>query len=477
MHTMGDPDSASINGSPAQHPPRRTSIGATSTPSNYLGSPVSTFSPEQSHYTANAGNVRRRMLSRSAKGLETELGIAEDEEEGMEVLSRTPQRAGAPLHPDTQAHPLAQAQLSPRRESSPYGDNGQRPLPPLPNSAPLVDQAGRVLAHQRQASTTSDRPHSGSFLVSPTVKQGTINQRRVSRGLDGTPLTGSADISMDDMPIQLFNDNQPHSAPPSIHPPRSRTRSQPGSSRFPDDDVPPMPAPLHHRTSYSSMKTGRVSSLSSVSGHGHDSLRVRTDSPANLGPPLASSAHSSIRSHNALTRTPSGNLISPIPEPQPPEIIHRSFHLLRLICISMDATSSGAYLTAHIHISPAVWQPSQWAKSSSKTLGPPRITAQDVKYRVLETMSFHLDNIARVAGPMLDGEKMHRSSGNRPADVNRTMAISMAEDLIRNLDAMDEDMDTSWRTLNKAGVQVQPWKEKTHKRTGVGRLVPWSGRH
>jgi len=234
--------------------------------------------------------------------------------------------------------------------------------------------------------------------------------------------------------------------------------------------VPPVPTPLRHRTSYSSIMTGRISSLSSTSGQGHYSLRARPDSSANLIPPLPSSANSSIRSHNTLTRTSSGGLISPVPEPQPSEIIHRSFHLLRLICISMDATSSGAYLTAHIHISPAVWQPTQWARSSSKSLGPPRIAAQDVKYRVLETMSFHLDNIARAAGTMLEGEKMQRSSNTRPTGVNRNVAVAMAEDLVKNLDAMDEDMDTSWRTLNKAGVTVQPWKEKSNKRAGVSQV-------
>ena len=435
-------------------------MGATSAPGIPLSSPSSAHAPEQSHL-GNTGSIRRRIPSRSV-GIESELDIPEEAEEGMEVLARTPQRTAALLQTGSN-ETSAQMASAPRRGSLPYTDPTQRPLPPLPDSAAAVDQSGRGPSHQRQLSIASERHRSGPFLASPTVGQKTGDQRRVSAGLDG----GSADTSIDGLPTQLFPVTHPYSAQSSVFPPRSRTRSQPGGTRAIEEDVPPMPSVLRHRTSYGSTMTGRVSSFSSVSGHGHNSLRIRTESAANLLPPMPSSAHPSNRSHNTLTRSVSGSLISPVPEPQPPEIIHRSFHLLRLICISMDATSSGAYLTAHIHISPAVWQPTQWARSSSKNLGPPRITAQDVKYRVLETMSFHLDNIARVAGPMLDGEKSYRSSGSRPSGVNRNVAISMAEDLIRNLDAMDEDMETSWRTLNKAGVQVQPWKEKSTKRAGV----------
>ena len=488
-------------GSPIQPPPRRTSMIAQQYaqhgPSS-LGSPASARYSDSSHasQTPNeSSGGRRRTTPRTSLGIENELNITEEEPEaGMEVLARTPHVAQQPRQ-----HPLVAAQLSPRRESMPgHGnlsvDDRDRPLPPLPNSAPVVDQAGRVVSgsHNRQASSSSltGQPPSASILVDPNVRQATIAQRRTSRGVDGVPLRSAAAASassyIDGLPgsanTQPFP-HQPHSsagpssAASSVHTPRKRTRSQPGSAsgRMSMDEVPPLPHTIRHRTSFTSSLTGRVSSQSSL-GHSNG-LRINTDHSSSLVPPLHTSSRSSMRSHSTLTRSPSGTLISPVPEPQPPEIVHRSFHLLRLICKSMDPMSTGAYLTASIHISPAVWQPSAWSKPNGKLVNPPRIVPQDVKFRVLETMCFHLDLINKNARDLIDGDRAYahgRRIPGSPDEVERTrkQAEVLGKELAKSLGALDEDMTVGYKSLMKAGVPVGSWKEKGGgKKAGVSRAV------
>lgn len=471
-------------GSPIQPPPRRTSMGATvlSSPQNVPapGSPVTSSSRSTSmtsdlvspHAGSSAGSHRRRVTSRTAMGLESELNVPmEETEESMEVLSRTPQHTAIAMDDAEIAHhPLAHAQMSPRRGSDSYTEEKDRPLPPLPNTAPLLDSYGRPLSLQQPQS--NERPNSGGFLVSPNVNTGTISQRRTSHKIDGVPMaTPTSSQPIDGLPVQSYDSRT--STAPSAFGQRTRTRSQPGSMRGSFDEVPPLPtnSSIQHRTSFGSRASARVSSSGSHSSHpSYLGLRINTEAASGLVPP-ATTASSRSSHRSTLPRSPSGTLISPIPEPQPTELILRSFHILRVICLSMDPESSGAYLTSHIHISPAVWQAGVFNKVGQKSSGPPKIVAQEAKTRVLQTMCFHLDIIKTAAAPLLDGGREYMQGQTAPQMDGTTLhrMTGIADELCAILDAMDEDMVNGYKILTKHGVQVQPWKEKSKRQSVRGR--------
>ena len=149
-----------------------------------------------------------------------------------------------------------------------------------------------------------------------------------------------------------------------------------------------------------------------------------------------------------------GPLLSPAPEPLPNDILLRGFHILRLLCISMDATSPGAHLTAHIHISPAIWQINQ-----PNRLPPPKIPGQEIKLRVLETLSLHLDIIRKVGQKLLHGQRDYRP-GQIIVEINQLEMVETAHQLILALDAMEDDMQSSYKALVKLGLPVHMWKGK-----------------
>ena len=134
----------------------------------------------------------------------------------------------------------------------------------------------------------------------------------------------------------------------------------------------------------------------------------------------------------------------------------------------MDPESSGAYLTGAIHISSAVWKPSNWAKATApgiKPLGPPKIVAQDVKARVLEALIIHMEIIKQAGMTMLNGQRDQRH-GSILANSDR-MAEAVVDELCKALDGLDEEMDQSHKMLVKNGVMVGSWKGKG-KKLGVG---------
>lgn len=475
LQNMQDPPFQPRAESPIQPPPRRTSMAATQALSPpLLASPV-TASSRTSGTTdlVSPNDVRssdshhRRNRSRTSKGLESELDDSiEEGDESMEVLSQ--QHTAVPYGDD--AHPLASAQSSDRRGSEPHRISIDRPLPPLPNSAPMANAYG----HQRQASasSTGGRPTSGSFLVSPTVNQSTIVQRRLSRGVEGVPSGNALQSSQIDGLPGTGGSQRDSTGLFSSFGQRSRTRSQPHEARLSVDQVPPLPnSTVKHKSSFGSRLSARISSSASSSIHGNNSgLRIDTSTTANLAPPLPTSSQSSFRSGTStLPRSQSGSLISPVPEAQPSEIILRSFHILRMICLSMDPESSGAYLTSHIHISPAVWQPGSFIKPGQKASLMPRIVAAELKTRVLETMCFHLDIIRTAGARLLVGSRDYVTGMGHIDGVDRHGMVAVGDDLCAILDAMDEDMVNTYKALGKVGVPIQPWKEKS-KKPSVSRL-------
>lgn len=460
--------------------------------SSQLDSPVSSRSSHhhgQGYGSRDSGGQQQLLSSRmslprrpprgSAAGLEAELSLGENDPEDMEVLDRTPRHgpSNAAAGDEPPAGPLAQQQQSPRRGSESHVENKQ--LPPLPNSAPIPSAGlGRATVQGDSGSSTAQ------FLVSPSTAQGTISQRRQSRGTDGLPVTGGSHCgSIDGLPTTsgaLFPSssgiNQPQ-PPLAAAPPRIRTRSQPNrSSQPPSNGVPPLPNNVRHKASFGSSYQARIASASSSTSHGNGAggLRISTDHGASLAPPPSGFSTASTPRSLPIPLPGSsvtvGSLISPIPESQPREIIHRPFHVLRMLCLSMDPESSGAYLSGTLHLSSAVWKPSNWSKIGPngqviKPLGPPKILAQDVKVRVLESLIMHLEIIKQAGGRLFDGKRQILYNGGTPNGA-QTMLQAVCEDLCGSLDALDEEMDQCHKLLSKAGVDVGPWKGKG-KKTGV----------
>ncbi|WVQ93287.1 hypothetical protein IAU59_000354 [Kwoniella sp. CBS 9459] len=580
--------------------PRRSSnasIGLgypTSPPSNMTHSSASSSTPskvgavaqghpqsDDGHGSPSSSKLRLKRPARPSLGLEmeTDLSGIDGVDEEMEVLARTPRETFMPasLGNGPGSDPSKSLTRSTSREpDSPHSMNSTsndnyRPLPPLPDSAPLLDASGQPMIKTRIASlsgaSVSLRPGSGSstgtgtgsmgiggeFLVSPTTSQGTISQRRQSR-----PISGNMSAALEQMQAQgqqLFQNelihqrlstqlpNQARGDTNSAFPvssssssirstsassigagagvagTRVRAKSQPGNRpSIQGGDLPPVPpATLRHKASFSSssqLGTGVIPQIQrhSVSPNpGSDArtypasggLRINTDhshgggsSGSGLAPPINIASRSgSPRSLPPLPDTAvgsnlstgAGSLISPLPEAQPMEGIHRPFHLLRILHASMDPDSSGSYLTGAIHISSAVWNPSNWSKfpSSSghpssqgqgqsgsgggggKLVAPPKIMAQETKVRCIEAWILHFDAVRITGQALLSGPRDKIRTGNGANEGGK-----IAEEFCVALDELDEEMDSSYKSLVKQGVGVGGWKGK---KTG-GSTKSWGSR-
>jgi len=459
-------------------PPRRESIGL-GFPSSQ---PVIQASPSSSRRSSRDSAVSpiASRRSRPSLGIDTEFGMNGGGcEEGMEVLAVTPSSA-------TKLAPFGElANGSPIRLSRPpsgsFARGSPRPLPPIPQSAPFVE-GGPPIIRSRKGSLTSvtvpivsgrrtpvdKEPYqSTSHLVSETTARGTISQRRQSQNRD-SPMEAISEFTsrtiIEGIPRSLpFPDAPLRSASSAYSPPpptavfelRIRAQSQPEhkSSRQSSQSEEVPLSPSIRKTSFPELNQG---------------LRISVEN-GNLAPPVSSQSTTS--TSRSLPNLPgnaaaSDSLISPLPEAQPSDPIHRPFHLLRILYASMDPESSGSYLTSAIHISSAVWKPSNWAKTASKPLAPPKITAQDVKVRCIEALLLHFEIIRQSGSRLLNGpregrygQRLDLGSG---ASAKRTFAI--AEEFCGVLDELDEEMDQGYKALVKGGVALGGWKGK---KTGV----------
>lgn len=438
---------------PVIPPPRRESITAASIGLGYPSSPPLV-----------SGSPPSRRKGRPSVGLETELHLDGADGDGMETLSQTPLDSVSPTPQrrlsNSMSGSMYQQPSSPGSSRLSSGPIFTRPLPPVPHSAPILDGTGQPVLLPRKASL---QVTPGS-LVNDSTNQGTISQRRQSKlpAVESTiPFPGSPESNSS---VQS----------PSSSAMRTRARSQPGQ-RAPEGDVPPLPPPgVRKKTSFPPNQR--------AGSH----LRVQTDT-SSLAPPVSLYSHSAASTTRSLPPLPdtaaypsSGNLISPLPESQPADHIHRPFHLLRILYASMDPESSGSYLTGAIHISSAVWKASNWTKSSSNSngpagkgreaLAPPKILAQDVKVRVIEALLLHFEVIRQVGAALLDGPRNARygpTSGSQPPPRQGDRYVSTkAEELVHAFEGLEEEMEASYKVLVKSGVGFGSWKGK---KSGVSR--------
>lgn len=329
-------------------------------------------------------------------------------------------------------------------------------LPPLPPSAPSWGTSGLpVFSGGTDAPGSLMYPRSDGLLVSPTTTSGRIAQRRLSRQAAQTSISSMTEIGSGSA---MFPSSSEASTNSTLSPPqlqqtptgRARAKSQPGTR--PDlfhhaanehHALPPLPS-IPHKTS------------------AHFPKRIASDYTNGLAPPHATGVNAQASSPHSLTRSISSSLISPVPEPQPIELIHRPFHLLRLLQSSMDPQGSGAYLTGSIHISPHIWQTSIHTRPGQRK-DAMRLVAQDVKVRCMEALIINLEIVRATGIPLLDGPRELKYGApltHVPPPRGGEGVVKMAEEFSHALDGLEDEMDQTYKLMIKAGVQVNGWKGK-----------------
>jgi hypothetical protein len=460
-------------------PPRFTS---TPTPT----SPSLSVSNKDSPVRAR-GHARIRSLKSRPVGLDEEANLtaadgADDEE--MEVLARTPRNA-VPEQGIVPGSPHSRGSGTSIDEKS---------LPPLPNSAPILDARGQPIVSNRHSRQTSGGSRSVlGQLISSSTLGGTISQRRLSRNMPTTSITSLSEI--DGLPTSKRSSGSegfPSSTSTSgfsskssitatmgstagfSFGKRTRSRSQPGdrpdfADAQAEGGVPPLPT-LRNKASFASQRGGRVG----------DGLTGPMPGGA-LAPPFTLNELTP-RSMYPAGDASAGSLISPVPEPQPAEVPLRPFHVLRLLYSSMDPSGPGEYLTSSVHIAPAVWRPANWTKANGKAPAP-KIFAQDVKVRCIEQLLLHLPPIRQAGSLFLDGPReasYGRSTststsagdaGPGGSGITKSEVAGMADRLMSELEAVDEEMEAVYKALVKAGVNVGGWKGRK-----VGDSSSWRSR-
>ncbi|OXC84035.1 hypothetical protein J005_03901 [Cryptococcus neoformans] len=388
----------------------------------------------------------------------------------MELLTTTPTESHLMLSPNSQN----QAQVGKTAHSE------ERPLPPVPQSQSgehNTQQTRRIRAGSNASVSSAGsamRSPTGGYLVSPSTNKGMISQRRRSRH-------GSVGINE----MLMEQQEGEHNAQ------RSRTTSQSGT-RSGDTDLPPVPSASKHQPSFS------ISSQFSVNSGGGSplliqqpnpllqqlsslergkSLRINTSSSNGLTPPTTTTTtrQSSYSSHNPSfgSRLPSDANNSPrsyssfsplssLPGPQPTEESLRPFHVLKILRQSMDVDGPGAHLTPAIHITPAIWNPATWTKLSAAAAqadktNVPKIVAQDVKTRCMHTLALCLESVKGAGYELLAGPREWRR-GSQGAGAEEQKWKGLAEEFVRALDDLEEEMDTASKLLSKGGVGVSIWK-------------------
>ena len=128
----------------------------------------------------------------------------------------------------------------------------------------------------------------------------------------------------------------------------------------------------------------------------------------------------------------------------------------------MDPNGPGAYLTGAIHVSPHIWQTSPHTRGvASKNQF--RILAQDTKVRCMESLIINLEIVRATGMPLLDGPRELKYGApltHVPPPRAGEGLGRIAEEFANALDALEDEMDQSYKLLFKAGVAVNGWKGK-----------------
>ncbi|KAL7421237.1 hypothetical protein Q5752_004122 [Cryptotrichosporon argae] len=473
------------------------------------GESADVMSPSPSHGREFTSPRRRLRSGRlAAHGLEDEADLSGidgvDGGGAVEELVRTPRDESFADADERRAGAAVDAKSLPPLPSAPSGSgsgSGGRHARSSSRKSSVSGVPLEFFAQSPSPSPSAGAPASPSAsslapLVSPSTAHGTISQRRHQRTPAGQSMSSISELdaqrAIDGLPSahapHPYARQVPSPVPPSpaLLPPapptqpsplaqpsppapsgpfqRLRAKSQPGhrpSQVFrhsqpsgPAPDVPPVPP----------LAKARAAHRPSASAH----LRLNPDA---LAPPVAIPARPAERGLRSAAPSPrldadAGAGAADHDEPQPAELAHRPFHLLRLLAASMDDAGPGAHLSPSIHVGPAMWHAATWSAPSKREpgLGPPKIAAQETKARAIETLLLHLDAL-RVAGrALLDGARDGRR-GRPPAHAPPLplphQVGQAADEFVAALDSLDDELDNAHRALSGKGVVVGAWKGKT----------------
>ena len=378
-------------------------------------------------------------------GLEDEAGLTE---------------ADGLVDPDEQAH------------GGEFEETLSSPVPPTSSNSASSSIGGKKRGHH---SRTSSRGGRIGQLISSSTSQGTISQRRnratsprVSIDSKGDSIESGGLHSSKSLAFTARGRNEIGERPEQVPTPlRSRSVSQPGGRRGEGyqaemgDAVPPLPD-VRKKTSFSNLNYSYRGAASSVRS-GTDSLAPPTQIPyrSTSNSSLKRSEAGSVAGRSARSRSHNGSLISPVPPAQPTEVLHRPFHVLRVLRTSMDADGPGAYLTGAIHIPSAVWNPSAYTKEGARLPGP-RIVAQEVKIRIIDQLLLHLEIIRHTGALLLEGprEVNFAVAGVAAPRVGAKRCMDIGDEFVKVLEAFEEEMNGVYKSLIKGGVVLDVWKGK-----------------
>ncbi|BEJ14741.1 hypothetical protein CspHIS471_0405080 [Cutaneotrichosporon sp. HIS471] len=235
-----------------------------------------------------------------------------------------------------------------------------------------------------------------SYLINSTTAQGTINQRRNN----GTPSMTSI----------------------------SELNASTSSEGNPDGSI-----------------RKRTVSLRGLNGDSASEMYVAAPLQAAFKSTLAPPARLSGTAH-----------LSTRPDPQPAEIVHRPFHILRLLSTSMDASGTGAYITSSIHIDPGVWRAGNLRSGGmSKSISGAKVIGIEAKTRVCEALVGHLEAIKSVGTVFLDGQREERHGvdvSSRLTKVQIDQIARVGDEFGGLLDGLDDELDSTYKALAGKGV-------------------------
>lgn len=367
-------------------------------------------------------------------------------------------------------------------------------------------------------SSADDKP----FRISAT-DEGTISQRRRGPGLSETtfvpPFDGSS-LQAQTLPIQRSSSAEPRSpserttefgvgagigggpattgrgsqsqSSSMFSSTRLRALSQPGrrpslsstqSAMETSGPAPPVPSisrkasfpsqpPLSAQSS-SAFALGRTVLDSTRTPHNrlnpppsltiHRSLSSSSSNATHSGMPASSASTYHPHHQGRSILLAASKLHTGIHSPQPPlapqEILHRPFHLLRLLRLTMY--DAGAYLTRKLFVGSEVW-----------SQGGSKLLHLDTKIQVLQGLSFHLEAIESLGASLLsepaeeegaDGQKT-KTKGQTPSPAQVGVEFS------KMLEDFEGVMDVSRTTLEKKVGSLGPMKPKARGAVSSGAL-------
>lgn len=355
--------------------------------------------------------------------------------------------------------------------------------------------------------------------------EGTISQRRreatgvfdMATRSHSARVTGSSDggLRAETLPMQRSSSAEPQSPPNGLKPTefgagagigggpstashskasslstRLRALSQPGrrpamqsnpssSSNETPRPAPPVPS-ISRKASFASQTPSTAPSTSTANyPAAFATTHNRLNPPPSLAITRSISSSSSILSNQPRSAVPSvggggqsvflsatrvhTGLHSPQPPLAPEDLLHRPFHLLRLIRLTMY--DSGAYLTRKLFVGSEVW-----------TQGGSKMLHLDTKIQVMHALSSHLETLAGVSESLLpegshlsyslvDGSEGRARTGKSPSPAQ------VGVEFVRMLDDFETTMEVGRTTLEKKVGSLGPMKPKA--RGAVGPTFPF----